>query len=200
MQYTCWPIAKTFTSVNIGSTASGTHWANDREMKVALWWLYEPLSSPSFSLFAPESHPVCPSSGSHELGLHVWWTPSSSPALLFPQTPFLNPQEVGPHDPAPLWSQQDIPGVSALSLIISWLSLHLPLHQQSDRPPTHMCIQTCNIQIDTYRALMSEAREMKDLYGIVKSLGLFRKLGADTKCLWQHANMLTVPTWAQCIL
>lgn len=54
MQYTCWPVAKTFTSANTGNTASGTHWANDREMKVALWWLYEPLSSPSFSSPSPQ--------------------------------------------------------------------------------------------------------------------------------------------------
>ncbi|TNN45308.1 hypothetical protein EYF80_044493 [Liparis tanakae] len=34
-------------------------------------------------------------------------------------------------------SQQDIPGVSALSLNISWLSLHLPLYRLSDGLPTN---------------------------------------------------------------
>lgn len=114
----------------------------------------------------------------------IWFSWVGPPCLVDPiliscslvsPNPLFEPPRSGPHDPAPLWSQQDIPGVSALSLIISWLSLHLPLHQQSDRPPTHMCIQTCDIQIDTYRALMYKAGEMKDVYGIVKSLGLFRK-------------------------
>lgn len=138
MQYTCWPIAKTFTSANTGSTASGTHWANDREMKVALWRLYEPLSSPSFSLFAPESHPVCPSSGSHELGLHVWWTPSSSPALLFPQTPFLNPQEVDPmtrlHSGLSRISQGSVPCLSS-----SLDSPFTSLFTNSQTDPPHIC-------------------------------------------------------------
>lgn len=73
----------------------------------------------------------------------IWFSWAGSPCLVYPivipsslSSQLRKAPRRGPLDPAPLRAQQEIPGVSTLSLIISRFSLRLPLHQLSDGPPT----------------------------------------------------------------
>lgn len=78
-----------FLRANAGSRASGTQAVAEKYTLTALW-PPPPALSPSFPLLAPESHPVCPSSGSHEFVLGV-------PRLLESLTPLrARPSVVSP--------------------------------------------------------------------------------------------------------
>lgn len=133
MLYTCWLKNETFMRANTSSNASGAHKANDREMQAgsdsftSSFLLAHSLSEPQ-RVVVSALHLVLMSQG------FMFGIPSSLSTLHPSLQPPTAPLRHGPLDPAPLMCQQDIPGVSALSLIISWLLLHL--HQTSDRPPT----------------------------------------------------------------
>lgn len=147
MQYTCWLITETWWEPMLGAM----HLAHTESMiekcrrtLTALWVVSFSLSS---SLRPRESSSLP----------FIWFSWVGAPCLVnpilisplfwFPNIaafqPPVNPPRSGPHDPASLMSQQDIPGVSALSLIVSRLSLLLLLHPQSDSSPVSQC-QFCS--------------------------------------------------------
>ena len=144
MHYICCSMIETFMRTSSRSNASGAHWAMIERSRRPLTVLWAPFL---LLLFLSEPQRVVQSalhlvlmSWGYMFGVPPSPSPplSSSPHPGFP-TPTVPPRRAPP-DPAPLMSQQDIPGVSGLSLIISLLSLHLQLYQLSDRPPT--CTQS----------------------------------------------------------
>lgn len=148
MQYTCWPITKTFTS------ASTTRHLAHTEPMIEKWRLdsdgfMSPFLPPFFLLSLPQR--VIQST------LHLffmsWASMFGAPhphRLLsrFPKpSPFPSPRS-GPHDLAALLSQQDIPGVSALSLIIS-LTLPSPSPSPAVRQTPHIYACACRRDTNT---------------------------------------------------
>lgn len=142
MQYTCWPITKTFTSTN-----TTRHLAHTEPM-IEKWSLnsdgfMSPFLPPSFFLS------LCPRESSSPP--FIWFSWIGPPCLVYPiliasslvspNPPPFSPLEVDPttllHSCLSRISQGSVPCLSS-SL---WLSLHLPLRQQSDRPPTYMHVR-----------------------------------------------------------
>lgn len=151
MQYTCWPITKTFTSAN-----TTRHLAHTEPM-IEKWRLdsdgfMSPFLPPSFFLSLPRRviqstlhlflmnwasmfgvpHP-------HRLHSHF---PEPSPFILL---------EVDPTTLLHSWlsriSQGSVPCLSS-SL---WLSLHLPLRRHSERPPTCLNVHADVTQTNQYK-------------------------------------------------
>lgn len=154
-------------------------------MKVELWRLYEPLSSPFF-FFS-----LCPRESSSPP--FIWFSWIGPPCLVYPiliasslvspNPPPFSPLEVDPttllHSCLSRISQGSVPCLSS-SL---WLSLHLPLRQQSDRPPTYMHVHAdvthTNIYIQGFDVWGEE-----EIYAVVKSLLLFPTLTEGLASQW----------------
>lgn len=152
MQYTCRLIIETLREPTLGAM----HLAHTesviekcRRTQTALWVV-------SFSLFLPSPqrviqsalHLVLMSRGSRFGEPHPHLPPLSFPNIAAFQPP-VNPPRCGPLDPASLMSQQDIPGVSALSLIV--LTLPSPTSSSTVRQPphTHVPIHTTTYSTQT---------------------------------------------------
>lgn len=194
MQYTCWPITKTFTSAN-----TTRHLAHTEPM-IEKWRLdsdgfMSPFLPPFFSLSLPQR--VIQST--LHLFLMNWASMFGVPhphRLLsrFPKPSPFQSARSGPHDLAALLSQRDIPGVSALSLIISPTlpsPSFSPTVRQTDPPHTCLCMQTWHKLTDTYMALVSGRRKCMWFSSISYTNRRPGKAVVPTLIcqLWQHANM-----------